>query len=123
MGRVSVTGEREGPDQTVGGALPVLHIDLGLHGAHSQAGGERHRERGGTGERGGHGPARASWTPRMKFTTGRPKPRFAKPVARDREASRRAREVDRVGADRAHAGDTGTGRVSVTVSARVPSRL
>ena len=29
-GRVSVIGEREGPDQTVSG-VPVLHIDLGLH--------------------------------------------------------------------------------------------
>ena len=33
----------------------------------------------------------------MKFTTGSPKPRFARAVARDREAGRRAREIDRVG--------------------------
>ena len=55
----------------------------------------------------------------MKFTTGRPKPRFARAGARDGEAGRRARGSTTLGLI---ALTLGTGRVSVTVSARVPDQ-
>ena len=53
----------------------------------------------------------------MKFTTGSPKPDVREPGARDREGGRRIREVDRFGMMRAG------GRVSMTVSAALPTRL
>ena len=59
--------------------------------------------------------------PRMKFTTGRPNPKFAKLAARDREAA--------PAGSRSRSGSgvmpltPGTGRVSVTVSVALPMRL
>jgi len=59
-------------------------------------GGEGHGERGAARQAVARAWARTV-VPRVKFTTGRPKPRFAKVVTGDGEAGRRRRQVDRLG--------------------------